>query len=61
MLAKKETTRKYYPKLHYTKKGAVYANPKDIITSGSAQKQIKELKDSNLVKSIKSRRSRKKQ
>ena len=47
------------PVLQHTRKGGLYASPRDILTSKSAQRQLKIIRDSSLLKEIRARKKEK--
>lgn len=45
--------------VHHTKRGVLYAKPKDILNSRNARKQIRALKRSSVYKNIRASRAKK--
>jgi len=59
MATKELHTNHERPVLQHTRKGGLYAKPRDILTSKSAQRQLKIIRDSSLLKEIRARKQEK--
>lgn len=56
-LYSKRVTNHKFPKINVTWSGAIYLDPEDVLNSENAQKQIRELKNTALVKNLKEKRN----
>ncbi|MEX0719080.1 MAG: hypothetical protein WD059_00340 [Balneolaceae bacterium] len=59
MEAKKMNTDHERPTIRHTKRGSLYANPRDILTSKNAQKQLQVIRESDLLKKVRAHRKAK--
>lgn len=59
MATKEIHTNHEKPTLRHTKRGGLYAKPRDILTSKSAQRQLEVIRKSELFKEIRGRKQKK--
>lgn len=59
MNAKKINTNHEKPTIRHTKRGGLYAKPRDILTSGNAQRQLEVIRNSDLLKKVRGRKQEK--
>lgn len=50
------TTNHERPVIRHTRQGGLYAKPKDILTSKSAQRQLEVIRNSDLLKKVRARK-----
>lgn len=56
MSIKKRHTNNERPVIRHTRQGGLYAKPRDILTSKSAQRQLEVIRNSDLLKEVRSRK-----
>jgi len=59
-MATKETYNNHErPAIRHTRQGGLYAKPRDILTSKSAQRQLEIIRNSQLLKEVRARKRKK--
>ncbi|MFO7799875.1 hypothetical protein [Rhodohalobacter sp.] len=59
MATKEIHTNHERPVIRHTRQGGLYAKPKDILTSKSAQRQLEIIRNSDLLKEVRARKKEK--